>query len=196
MSGMRRLGAFSLAVHSASAWMNNGGSAKAPTLGLHSIGQNPNQTEESSGPSEDGDSGAPFRVSGSAGSGSCPFVGITEEKYAPYVSDVSRRTKYEESFKNFSMGGNDSKLKVLVKKIEDQLRTDDPDWPIEYGSYIGFMMRLGWHCAGSYRGFDGRGGCDGARIRFNPELNWADNANLNHAIDWIKKTLQILSWRR
>jgi catalase (peroxidase I) len=85
------------------------------------------------------------------------------------------------------MGGNDSALKLLVEKIEKQLITDDEDWPIEYGSYIGFMMRLGWHCAGSYRGFDGRGGCDGARIRFNPELNWADNANLNHAIDWIKK---------
>jgi catalase/peroxidase HPI len=69
--------------------------------------------------------------------------------------------------------------------IENVLTTSQDWWPTDYTGehehYGGFIIRLAWHCAGSYRRLDGRGGCDGSRIRFDPERSWEDNANLEKA---------------
>ena len=77
---------------------------------------------------------------------------------------------------------------AVMDEIE-KLLTDSQDfWPgdfagTEYGPhYGGLFIRLAWHCAGSYRESDGRGGCDGGRIRFAPELEWPDNGNLDMAL--------------
>jgi len=48
-------------------------------------------------------------------------------------------------------------------------------------SLYGTLIRLSWHCSGTFSKQDGSGGSNGARMRFNPEATWGANAGLGVA---------------
>eukprot|EP00659_Diplonema_papillatum_P023212 gene23212-35566_t len=76
----------------------------------------------------------------------------------------------------------------VVRDVVHMLTMSQECWPADISpnskvnqSYGGLFTRLAWHCSGSYRATDGRGGCGGGRQRFQPENSWPDNTNLDKA---------------
>jgi hypothetical protein len=70
-----------------------------------------------------------------------------------------------------------------VRKDIRLLLTDSQEfWPADYGTYGPFFIHWAWHCSATYRVTDGRGGCEGGRVRFEPERSFGENANKDRAI--------------
>jgi catalase-peroxidase len=53
-------------------------------------------------------------------------------------------------------------------------------------SYGPLYVRLAWQCFNTFRQTDYQGGCNGARIRFSPQIDWPANNYINQAIDLLQ----------
>src|SRR5215471_771764 len=93
---------------------------------------------------------------------------------SPQSDPMGKAFNYAKEFKKLDY--------PALKKDLAALMTDSQAWwPADFGHYGGFMIRMAWHAAGTYRVGDGRGGAGGGQQRFAPLGSWPDNANLDKA---------------
>ena len=127
----------------------------------------------------------------------CPFMSGAQKK--PAGGGTSNRDWWPNELKLNILRQNASKSNPMgddfnyaeafnsidydeLKKDVIALMTDSQDWwPADYGHYGGFMIRMAWHSAGTYRVGDGRGGAGTGTHRFAPLNSWPDNGNLDKA---------------
>ncbi len=72
-------------------------------------------------------------------------------------------------------------LDALARDVDEVLTTSQGWWPADFGHYGPLVIRMVWHCAGTYRVDDGRGGACAGMQRFAPLNSWPDNRNLDKA---------------
>lgn len=112
-----------------------------------------------------------------ASQGLCPYkIGSSWAKTVahPAAPPALPTPEYEKAVGELDIGAVQEDLRQLFTRSQKE-------WPADYGHYGPFFIRLAWHCSGSYRDSDGRGGCSGGRQRFDPERSWQDNTNLDKA---------------
>ncbi len=72
-------------------------------------------------------------------------------------------------------------LDALARDVDEVLTTSQDWWPADFGHYGPLVIRMVWHCAGTYRIDDGRGGPSASVQRFAPLNSWPDNRNFDKA---------------
>ena len=72
-------------------------------------------------------------------------------------------------------------------------RLDEKD-DYDDGSYGPVLLRLAWHCSGTYDKETGTGGSNGATMRFDPEGDHGANAGLKAARDFLEPVKKKFPW--
>ena len=84
------------------------------------------------------------------------FVSCGECPFADAWSTLSTDTRLNSS--QFNYNGKAIDYDAVVEDIKKVLDNSQKFWPADFGYYGPLMIRLAWHCSGSYRDSDGRGG--------------------------------------
>lgn len=95
-------------------------------------------------------------------------------KHSPAGNPMDEGFDYAQEFRGVD-------LDALARDVDEVLTTSQDWWPADFGHYGGFMIRMAWHSAGTYRVDDGRGGAGAGMQRFAPINSWPDNGNLDKA---------------
>lgn len=93
----------------------------------------------------------------------------------------------------YSSGAFDSTPKVFNPSVHDYQkvyneiagRLEEKD-DYDDGSYGPVLLRLAWHCSGTFDKETGTGGSNGATMRFAPEGDHGANSGLNAARDFLE----------
>jgi len=116
---------------------------------------------------------AAYTISTSVANAKCPMLnkdGSIVKESAASLTEATRHYSRRLNRRTGDGGIPDGGFEAVREDLRTLMTDSQPEWPADFGSYTGLFTRLAWHCSGSYRESDGRGGCDGGRIRFSPEL--------------------------
>ncbi|GAA1214087.1 catalase/peroxidase HPI [Pseudonocardia alaniniphila] len=126
-------------------------------------------------------------IHASAGPDARPTGGATNRDWWPNQLDLSILRKHTavadpmgEAF-DYAAEFLTVDLDALAKDVDEVLTTSQEWWPADFGHYGPLVIRMVWHCAGTYRIADGRGGPAAGMQRFAPLNSWPDNRNLDKA---------------